>query len=284
MKRDDKYAVWSIMPTETLTEMTRIDPGLTVILPCAGSGSRLGLDTPKELYEIFPGVRLIDFSLRHIQAFIRSFESDSLPPIKVAVVTRPWKLEVAHYVQKQLPDVEVETVFFDDEYHDWPGSVYSAALNYSERNIVMLPDSFLAMSDNDPYHDSSGIPLIEAFNQRLTADDLVFGAIPCSDSARLQSLGALFVEKGFVIRFCDKPDGGFDLYNSFWGCYGFTQSIGSSLYQFMLASVQKQPVPTSDSSLFPAAAIPIATYSDLGTWPSITAFRAEWSSANNCSK
>ena len=40
-----------------------LDSCLTVILPCAGEGNRLGLTTPKELYEIIPGKRLIDFSL-----------------------------------------------------------------------------------------------------------------------------------------------------------------------------------------------------------------------------
>ena len=45
---------------------------MTVILPAAGSGQRLGLDYPKELFEIVPGKKLVDFSLDHIQAAMGS--------------------------------------------------------------------------------------------------------------------------------------------------------------------------------------------------------------------
>jgi hypothetical protein len=264
--------------------MKRLDPEITVILPCAGSGSRLGLDTPKELYEIFPGVRLIDFSIRHIQAFISACESGVSLPLKVVVVTRPWKVQVSEYVQSQLPQVEVRTVFFNERYHDWPGSIYSAAGDYSGHNIVLLPDSFLAVSDGDPFHDSSSIPLILALTRKLSFSDLVFGAVFCADPVRLRHLGALYVEEQTVKRFYDKPDTDFHLYNSFWGCYGFTRSIGASLYEFMVASVSKQFAPRDLSPPVPAAAIQITGYRDLGTWSAIDAFRAEWSSENNWSK
>lgn len=261
--------------------MTRSENELTVILPCAGSGSRLGLDSPKELYEIVPGVRLIDFSIRHIRSFIRSFDdTGTSPSLKVVVVSRPWKQAVPEYVQTQLPELEVRAIHFNDSFYDWPGSVYSAAAEYSPGNIVLLPDSFLAVSGDDPFHQSPGNPLITCLTRELKHNDLVFGAVPCLDFDRLKKLGALFVESRTVTRFCDKPDADFHLYNSFWGCYAFSRDIGLPLYQFMLASVQQRPLPTTHASFFPAAAIPIADYYDLGTWPSITSFRTEWSSLN----
>jgi UDP-N-acetylglucosamine pyrophosphorylase len=48
--------------------MTPDTSKITIILPCAGSGSRLGLSEPKELFEISPEIRLIDFSSAHIAA------------------------------------------------------------------------------------------------------------------------------------------------------------------------------------------------------------------------
>ena len=42
---------------------------VTIILPCAGEGKRLGAKGPKELFEIYPGKKLIDYSLEHIKAF-----------------------------------------------------------------------------------------------------------------------------------------------------------------------------------------------------------------------
>ncbi len=112
---------------------------LTVILPCAGEGNRLGLDIPKELFEIVPGTRLIDFSLNHIRAVPVGIE------VKVAVVVRPWKKEVVDYVSRKLPGTAVEAVLFDDAYSEWPGSVYSASGFFSAHNLVLLPDSCLCL-------------------------------------------------------------------------------------------------------------------------------------------
>ena len=150
------------------------DKELTIILPCAGDGRRLGLNTPKELFEIVPGTRLIDFSLKHILA------AHQKEKIIIAVVVRPWKTEVVGYVSRQLPGIPVETVMFNDNYQEWPGSVYSAKDLFSKNNLVLLPDSFLSLSahsnlENLSINHCNGKTLVELVEDALSRCKVVFG-------------------------------------------------------------------------------------------------------------
>jgi NDP-sugar pyrophosphorylase family protein len=239
-----------------------LEPCLTVILPCAGEGNRLGLTTPKELFEIVPGKQLIDFSLEHI----RAQGAEKVQPV-VVVVIRPWKKEVAEYVKTKLPGIRVETVLFNDDYKEWPGSVYSAAAFFSQYNLVLLPDSYLCLG--------KGVPgtLMEMMLAALKNHKVVFGGVPSTDCSTLMNLGAMRVEHGIVTAFQDKPRQDLEKYNSFWGCYGFRQECGQALYEFLIKSVHYQPAPLEEQSFNPPGSIPLHSYLDLGTWENIRRFR-----------
>ncbi|UCH92372.1 MAG: 2-C-methyl-D-erythritol 4-phosphate cytidylyltransferase, partial [Candidatus Aminicenantes bacterium] len=196
------------------------DRELTIILPCAGEGSRLGINTPKELFEIVPGTRLIDFSLKHILAAPRKEK------ITAAVVTRPWKTQVVEYVTEQLPGIPVQTVIFNDDYREWPGSVYSAQEVFSRNNLVLLPDSFLGLSATFKEVvtiDSNGKTLVELVSDALHRHKVVFGCIKCTEVKVLETLGAVRMENGIVTAFQDKPktSESIEQFNGFWGCYAF---------------------------------------------------------------
>ncbi|MCP4156637.1 MAG: hypothetical protein GY757_53485 [bacterium] len=272
---------------------------LTIILPCAGEGSRLGLKSPKELFEIVPGKRLIDFSLEHILAYWGKPGASTVPVnLKVAVVIRPWKEEVVEYVAGRLPGLTVERVLFDDTYFEWPGSVYSASRSFSRKNLVLLPDSCLRLgesesgsgdisakkpnsrggsvfNENGPSfcRDSKGDTLVELVSRALDSFEVVFGSVPCNDPARLAKLGAMWVEGNVVTAFQDKPVENRDVYNSFWGCYAFRETRAQALYDFLVSSVKHQPVTLRDCLFNPPGAVSLHTYRDLGTWKSIEEFR-----------
>ncbi|HLP62663.1 MAG TPA: hypothetical protein VK186_27735, partial [Candidatus Deferrimicrobium sp.] len=243
---------------------------MTVILPCAGEGNRLGLKTPKELFEILPGKRLIDFSLEHILAWDREREKGILR-LQIAVVIRSWKKEVAEYVAVKLPGIRVETVLFDDNYTEWPGSVYSAAAFFSPYNLVLLPDSYLCLRDCGSYSPDicfnvDGKTLVELTRDALDKYKVIFGAVPCTDPNMLKHLGAMKVEQGKVTAFQDKPLQNSAHFNSFWGCYGFRIEYGKELYDFLIRSVHHQPVSLEEQSFYPPGSIPLYSYLDLGTW------------------
>lgn len=245
---------------------------LTVVLPCAGAGTRLGLKKPKELFEIVPGTRLIDFSLAHIEAAPTKIK------LRIAVVIQPHKREVVDYVRRRLPQVDVVEVLFDDSYREWPGSVYSAAGMFSGHNLVLLPDSILNTGKgggkNVPVcRDDRGMSLIESVSSALVTHEVLFGWIECSDYRVVKKLGALRVEEGKVAAFRDKPEDALAKYNGFWGCYAFRKEVGKALYHFLLKSVLHQPVSLEEQPFYPPAALRLESYRDLGTWKAVEAFR-----------
>lgn len=256
---------------------------ITIILPCAGDGSRLGLKTPKELFEVLPGIAMIDFSLEHIRAFLAERDKPERAParLRIAVVIRPWKRDVADYVIGQMSGIPVDIVYFDDQYSEWPGSVFSAEAGYSPYNLALMPDSCLSLAEEGAegvpvVRDKEGVTLIERALTALKTHDVVFGAIPCADSSLLRSLGALHIQNGMVSDFQDKPDKDFGRFNAFWGCYAFRSDKGRELYEFLIRSVRHESVSLSAQSFSPCAAIPVHSYRDLGAWDRIRKFRQDF--------
>jgi hypothetical protein len=255
---------------------------ITVILPCAGEGSRMGLDTPKELFEI-GGVKLIDFSLAHIRAF------PNPDVLRVAVVIRAAKQDVADYVREQLTGIDVTRVMFDDNYHEWPGSVYSAKKCFSRYNLVLLPDSFLSLARGVSLEPVTTYPpgdggfegesLTGRVMKKLAEHGVVFGWVKCSHRDTLAGMGAMKVEKGLVTAFQDKPGKGFEGFNGLWGCYGFRREWGRGLYDFLTASVRHQPVSLQKQGFYPPGTVDIAAYYDLGTPERASAFNSSINSS-----
>lgn len=111
----------------------------TYILPCAGSGTHLGLPYPKEVHRIEPNFSLIDYSLAHV------CENPELAE-EIVVVIVPGKELVADYVKKEMENIaSVKSVYFNSNYSEWPGSILSAEECFGDFNIALLPDSFLEL-------------------------------------------------------------------------------------------------------------------------------------------
>jgi hypothetical protein len=251
---------------------------LTVVLPCAGAGTRLGLSAPKELYEIWPGVRLIDFSLNHIRQILKNQPGWK---IRAAAVIRPGKEEVYRYVKQYLPETEVVPVRFNENYYEWAGSVFSAEEAYSDCNIVLLPDCAFSLSSSNYLQSSSGAGLIEQMALRLEKAPIVFAWMPCREPAMLAGLGALTVRDGLVTDLQDKPDQDREKYNAFWGSYGFQKQSAELIYRFFSASIRHEDAKQWKGNLFPAPGVELFEFQDLGTWDSIKHFRKKYKSVND---
>lgn len=250
-----------------------LSENITLILPCAGEGKRLGLETPKELYEILPHTRLIDFSLNQINALLNKQDKKFNSQIKVTVVIRPGKEAVVDYVRKMLPEINIKGVMFNDDYMEWPGSVYSAKETFSEYNLALLPDSNINLSEQNPYINQNGHTLIELIFKALSIYKVVFGWVRCSDPEILKCLGALRVEDGKVTSFQDKPFESLHHFNGFWSCYAFKKEFGYFLYNYLINSLKHQPQSLKDQTFYPPGAIQIYSHQDLGTWESIQRFQ-----------
>ncbi len=246
----------------------------TIILPCAGEGKRLGAKGPKELFEIYPGKKLIDYSIEHIKAFNNSKKRAELD-VRVAVITiiKPGKESVFRYVSERLPIVDVNYVMFNNYFREWPGSVYSANMEFSDFNIVLLPDSFIKFGEDDLiYSDEKGETLISRAIERLLEDSVVFGVTKCSDKHMISTLGAVKVEKNRITKFKDKPSANIDQYTGVWGAYGFLESASRKLYEFLIDSVEKSGKKEHLLKELDPSVFFIDTYHDLGTIDSVAKF------------
>jgi hypothetical protein len=240
---------------------------ISVILPCAGEGKRLGFSGSKELYSIKDGLKLIDFSLEHIVA------SDI--PCRVLVVIRKGKEEVFKYVSEKLESSRVEVICVDAgaANKEWVGSVFSGQEHFSKKNLVLLPDSFLSLSQSDRLRSESGKPLLEIVNEGLNTNDFFLGVVKCMDHGRLGSLGAVYIDqRDCIIDFMDKPQHP-DRFNAFWGCFGFKDSITTELGSFLAQSVAQQQCDFSKQSFAPAGCFGLHLYEDLGTVDSVARFK-----------
>jgi len=247
---------------------------LSVILPCAGDGRRLGLSYAKELHEVDPGVVLIDYSLDHIRAFTCCGDASRRVALKVVVVIKPGKESVVDHVQQKLPDIAVSRCYFNERYQEWPGSVYSAEPEWSDLNLVLLPDSYLMMSRDSMGIGTDGKTLVEASISRLSRYPVMFGVIPCTDPNVLSRLGALTLSDQFEIDdFQDKPAECLQRFNAYWCCYGFRRSAGAELYQFLIRSVRHESPSWKDQLFMPVGAFPAHRYFDLGERSSIRFFQ-----------
>ncbi len=226
---------------------------LNVIMPCAGSGTRLGLPYPKEIHLVARDTALMDFSLslcEDARALVGS----------VSIVLTPEKADIVRYLAKWRDRFNFRFTFFDPQYHEWAGSVRSAAPLFGERNVVLLPDSVL--------HQAPDNPVLAAIDRGLDSHDVMFGHVAETDPARLCRLGALRVEDGRVTAFCDKPDRDHARFNAFWGTFAFRRAAAETLLDFMTRSIRREPVDLADLGLS-VGTVPLAGYEDLGTWPSL---------------
>jgi bifunctional N-acetylglucosamine-1-phosphate-uridyltransferase/glucosamine-1-phosphate-acetyltransferase GlmU-like protein len=228
---------------------------LTVILPCAGEGTRLGLPYPKELHVIQKGTSLMDMSLRHVDLFAERVD-------KVVITLTPSKHALIKAQEKWLDVIDFAFTFFKPWHHEWPGSILSAKRLFGDYNMVLLPDACLIAHKDHA--------LVPTMLELLKTHSVVFGYLPESDPKRLKALGALHVtENGRVTKFADKPAENFERYNAFW----FRREVGEDLLELMTHSVRR--VPVLIESLGAVGAFPVESYLDLGTWENQAQFHAK---------
>lgn len=244
------------------------DSKLSVILPCAGEGRRFGASGPKELHEAESGIPLIQYSLD----LLMQTPPELAAKTQIVVVIRNGKECVVSRVQEQLEGtaMQVVAVSFEPELHEWPGSIYSAREHFSENNVVLLPDSYLVLSDLDrSAWQRSGVrlTLLEGMIEALTQHPLVFGAKRSHDEVELRQYGALMLgEDATVNGLQDKP---MDVrpFNAIWCCFGFQRRVAGELHAMLMQSLTSRMDGNtrSHNACFPAGSIDVQEYFDLGT-------------------
>ncbi len=185
---------------------------LTVILPAAGLGTRMGSPNAKEIM-INPR-----YEIPYIQFAIESV-SDIL--CRIIVVTRAEKTQLVDWVtlyKTKNPSLNME-LFFIQKTTEWPDTVLQAKPVWSKYNIVLLPDT-----DWKPKNQ------IRQVWEQLSVTEAVYSVFSTNQT-----------KWGFVkinttdFELVEKPSQIFSGFKA-WGHIGFRDSIGSSLLTAHLKS------------------------------------------------
>ncbi|MEU6407117.1 hypothetical protein [Streptomyces sp. NPDC046985] len=183
-------------------------PDVSVILPCAGFGTRFSAPYPKELHCLGPGVTVLDRSLEAVVELTKSGLT-----VRLVVVFGAHKLETVRYLERYAETFQMVFVYQNESYEPGLDGAVRSALPMTEGPVALvLPDIVVSGVD------SAG-SLLAAVRHTEAAGWSVVAAEE-RDPGVLRQMGALAVvdTDGFrtVRAAADKPADPSG-YNAFWG-------------------------------------------------------------------
>jgi hypothetical protein len=187
---------------------SRPTPDVSIILPCAGVGSRFGAPYPKELHCLAPGVTVLD---RSLEAAVELVESGLT--VRVVVVFSPHKLDTVRYLARYSEIFQIVFVYQDESFEPALDGAIRSALPMTEGPVALiLPDIVVSGAG------SAGV--LRTALQRTEAAGWTAVAVDERDPGTLQQMGALTVaERDGVVTVeaaAEKPADPSG-YNACWG-------------------------------------------------------------------
>ncbi|MEU6673561.1 NTP transferase domain-containing protein [Streptomyces sp. NPDC046853] len=190
-------------------------PDVSVILPCAGHGTRFGAPYSKELHCLAPGVTVLDRSLETVVELVKSGLH-----VRLVVVFGTHKLDTVSYLARYADTFQLVFVYQGESSGPGLDGAIRSALPMTQGPVALvLPDIVVAGPDTQG-------KLLDAIRQAEAAGWSVVAAEERNDDT-LRQMGALTVaEAGGVLTVeaaTDKPTdpSGF---NAFWGMVAVTES------------------------------------------------------------
>lgn len=223
----DKSVSHSIAANATVEAMDHIKENVktkslaasvTVLLPAAGWGQRMGSPNSKEIL-INP-----EYNIAYIQFAIESV-TELLCPI--IIITRKEKTQLTEWIRDykiKNPLVDLQ-IFFITDSSEWPDSLLQTSDLWSEYNLVLLPDT-----DWKPKNQ------VHAILNHLQHADVVYSIFPT------EKLNWGFVKRmDNEFELVEKPK---QLVSGFsaWGHIGFRQSAGQDILKAHLQSTMDHEV------------------------------------------
>ncbi|MFE1960265.1 hypothetical protein [Streptomyces sp. NPDC059479] len=189
-------------------------PDVSIILPCAGFGTRFGAPYSKELHCLAPGVTVLDRSLEAVVELAKSGLN-----VRLVVVFGTHKLDTVSYLARYAETFQIVFVYQDESYEPGLDGAIRSALPMTQGPVALvLPDIVVTGT-------GSAGSLLAALRQIEVAGWSVVAAEE-RDPDTLRQMGALaVVEGGGVVTVeaaAEKPadPSGF---NAFWGMVAVTE-------------------------------------------------------------
>jgi hypothetical protein len=195
-------------------DSSRPIPAVSIILPCAGVGSRFGAPYPKELHCLAPGVTVLDRSLEPAVELVERGLA-----VRVVVVFRPHKLDTVRYLARYAETFQLVFVYQDESFEPALDGAIRSALPMTEGPVaLLLPDIVVSGTG------SAGV--LGAALERTAATGWTAVAVEERDPGTLQQMGALTVaERDGVVTVeaaAEKPADPAG-YNACWGIVTATE-------------------------------------------------------------
>jgi NDP-sugar pyrophosphorylase family protein len=236
-------------------------PNLTVILPCAGEGTRLSLPYPKEIYSIQKNKCLIDYTFDLFSNYGRR-------DVQFVITLNENKTEIVKYLSRYKHRFNISFTYFNPTETEYTGSIKSAKHLFGEKNIVLLPDTFVKMKTSED--------IIEMVNNSLNETGFTFFFKRENSPDMLKTKGALVISNdNQVLDYEDKPQENLDRFNAFWCAFSFRKRVFDSCIEFMEKSTLNHKLLVNEiknTPIYNSKAIEVDKYIDLGTWEQIYEF------------
>lgn len=237
---------------------------LTVILPCAGEGTRLSLPYPKEIHSIEKNKSLIDYSFDLFSNYGRK-------DVQFVVTINENKTELVKYLSRYKTRFNISFTFFNPLETEYTGSIKSAKHLFGEKNLVLLPDTFMKLkSSND---------IVKLVSDSLNETGFTFFFKRENDKNMLKTKGSLLIDSDNLVQeYEDKPQENIERFNAFWTSFAFRKRVFDSCIEFMEKSTLNHRLLVDEiknTSIYKSKAIEVDEYIDLGTWDQIYRFISE---------
>lgn len=234
---------------------------LTVILPCAGEGTRLSLPYPKEIFSIEKHKSLIDYTFDLFSNYGRK-------DVDFVITINENKTEIIKYLSRYKHRFNISFTFFNPSETEYTGSIKSAKHLFGEKNLVLLPDTYLRLKKTED--------IIELISNSLNETGFTFFYKKDKSHEMLRTKGALNIsEENMVLDYEDKPQENIEKFNSFWCAFAFRRRVFDSCIEFMEKSTLNHRLIVDEiknTPIYNSKAIEVDEYIDLGTWDQIYKF------------
>lgn len=230
---------------------------ISVIIPCAGKGTRLGIPFSKELFPVSKEQTLIDCCFERLYPF--------KDKVSVVIIIAPDKTDLVRHLYKYCSDFEMVFLYQSPENKEFLGALESSKSQYSRVNVLMLPDIIVK--------DSSFSKKLTTLINETDKDGIGFGVVYEGDYGRLQKMGAIRAVNNRLEALAEKPDKNPGLFN----CYWIYISWKGSMTELFLAELKSLYANrgkriSDESTLIGKPVVVFDKALDLGVWPNVISF------------
>lgn len=214
---------------------------ITVVLPAAGYGTRMGSPEAKEML-INPktGKKFIQFSL----------EQAKLIAADIVLIIRKEKQELKLWVTEFCVQNDIHLKVIETQpTTEWPETVLASEAYWGDYNILLLPDT-----------DWQAVNLLKTLVSSLLTEklDIIYAVF------KTDKLNWGFVRTDSCLQLCEKPTTNLDSFSA-WGIIGFTKEVGNALFKAHLDSTFDHQI---KSLTFKAKTLEMSEFNDRTRGPS----------------